>query len=420
MIDLKKAKADIAAYKKNIADRNLNIDVDEFLECEAEKNTLGQELDEMRNTKNIVSKEIPNLKDEEKMSKISEMKDLGEQISKKEILYKEKEEAYNYTLHRLPNFLDPTAALWKDDAANTAVDFFMEPTKFDFKPKSHWEIGETNNWIDLDKGAEVAGSRFWYLKWELALLNMAIINYAISFLTEKNFEFVIPPYMVKEASLFGTGFLPAGEDGLYHVNPGEEDLYLIGTSEIPLTSYHMNEVIEVNKPKLYFGYSACFRKEAGSYGKDMKGILRGHQFEKVEMVVFCKPDDSKKIHDMMVEVEESLWQSLKIPYQKLNVCSGDLWNPAMKKYDLEAWMPWQEKYREVTSCSNVWDFQSRRLSIKYINENGDKDFVHTLNGTVVALSRCLIAIMENYQTQDGRVEIPEVLRPYMGWKTHIR
>lgn len=225
--------------------------------------------------------------------------------------------------------------------------------------------------------------------------------------------------MVQEASLFGTGFLPAGEDGLYAVNPGDENLYLIGTSEIPLTSYHMNEVIDVTKPKLYVGYSPCFRREAGSYGKDTKGILRGHQFEKVEMVVFCKPEESKKMHDMMVGIEEELWQSLKIPYQKVNICSGDLGNPAMKKYDLEAWMPGQEKYREVTSCSNVGEFQSRRLGVKYVNEAGERSFVHTLNGTVVALSRCLIAITENYQQADGRVEIPEVLRPYMGGKTHL-
>lgn len=242
---------------------------------------------------------------------------------------------------------------------------------------------------------------------------MAIVQYAISFITSKGFEFVIPPYMVREASLFGTGFLPAGEDGVYAVNPGDDDLYLIGTSEIPLTSYHMNEVIDVETPKLYAGYSPCFRREAGSYGKDTKGILRGHQFEKVEMVVFCKPEDSQNIHNMMVACEEEMWQSLGIPYQKINIASGDLGNPAMKKYDLEAWIPSQEAYREVTSCSNVGEFQSRRLGTKYINAEGKREFVHTLNGTVVALSRCLIAIMENYQTQDGRVVIPEVLRPFM-------
>jgi seryl-tRNA synthetase len=293
-------------------------------------------------------------------------------------------------------------------------EFFMEKTVFDFKPKDHMEIGLAHDWMNLEKGAEISGARFWYLKGDLALLNMAIINYAISQLTAEGFEFMIPPYMVKEAALFGTGFLPAGEDGVYAVNPGEDDLYLIGTSEIPLTSYHMNETIDVAAPKMYVGYSPCFRREAGSYGKDTKGILRGHQFEKVEMVVFCKPEESAAIHDKMVAIEESVWQSLKIPYQKVNVCSGDLGNPAMKKFDLEAWVPTQQQYREVTSCSNMGEFQSRRLGIKHKNEQGKKEFVHTLNGTVIALSRCLIAIMENYQTADGKVAIPEVLQAFMG------
>ncbi len=417
MIDIKKAKADIEAYKDNIKKRNLDIDFDAFLELEKEKNNLSQKIDELRNRKNVVSKEIPTLGDRERIEKIQEMKDLGKNLGQLEEEYKKLEKEYLYILHRLPNFLDSTAAVGKDDEENRAEEFFMKKTSFDFTPKHHWEIGEAKNWIDLEKWAEVSGSRFWYLKWELAVLNMAIINYAISFLTQKGFEFIIPPYMVKEASLFGTGFLPAGEDGVYAVNPGEDDLFLIGTSEIPLTSYHMNELIDVEKAKMYFGYSPCFRREAGSYGKDTKGILRGHQFEKVEMVVFCKPEDSQKIHNMMVQIEEDIWQSLKIPYQKVNVCSGDLGNPAMKKYDLEAWMPGQERYREVTSCSNIGDFQSRRLGIKYINDQGNKEFVHTLNGTVVALSRCLIAIMENYQTADGKVMVPEVLQPFMGGKT---
>ncbi len=419
MIDIKKAKSDINSYKDNIKKRNLDIDFDAFLELETQKNNLSQKIDELRSTKNKVSKEIPTLSDDERNQKIKEMKELGVKLGELEEEYKDYEKKYLYTLHRLPNFLDPSTAIGKDDEENRAEEFFMGKTHFTFNPKHHWEIGEANAWIDLEKWADVSGSRFWYLKWELALLNMAIINYAISFLLQKGFEFIIPPYMVKEASLFGTGFLPAGEDGVYAVNPWEDDLFLIGTSEIPLTSYHMNETIDVEKPKMYFAYSPCFRKEAGSYGKDTKGILRGHQFEKVEMVVFCKPEDSQKIHDMMVQIEEDIWQSLKIPYQKVNVCSGDLGNPAMKKYDLEAWMPGQEKYREVTSCSNIGDFQSRRLGIKYINSSWNKEFVHTLNGTVVALSRCLIAIIENYQTEDGKVMIPEVLQPFMGGKTTI-
>lgn len=419
MIDIKRAKADVAAYKQNIKDRNLDIDFDGFLELEQEKNTLSQKIDELRNTKNLVSKEIPKLSPEERVKKIAEMKSLWDDLEKLETELKPLEEKVNYTLHRLPNFLDPSAAIWKDDEENRAEEFFMEKTSFDFTPKDHIDIGIANDWMNLEKWAEISGARFWYLKGDLALLNMAIINFAISKLTAKGFEFMIPPYMVKEAALFGTGFLPAGEDGVYAVNPGEDDLYLIGTSEIPLTSYHMNETIDVEQPKFYVGYSPCFRREAGSYGKDTKWILRWHQFEKVEMVVFCKPEDSQAIHDKMVAIEEEVWQSLKIPYQKVNVCSGDLWNPAMKKYDLEAWVPTQEKYREVTSCSNMWEFQSRRLGIKYKNSDGKKEFVHTLNGTVIALSRCLIAIMENYQTIDGKVVVPEVLQPFMGGKTML-
>jgi seryl-tRNA synthetase len=419
MIDLKRVKADIAWYKQNIIDRNLSIDFDAFLEIEEQKNTLAQKIDELRNTKNLVSKEIPKLSPDDKVAKIAEMKGLGDELEKLEEEYKPLEEKFNYILHRLPNFLDPSAAIGKDDEENRVEEFFLEKTAFDFTPKDHIDIALANDWANLEKWAEISWARFWYLKGELALLNMAIINYAISVLSSKGFEFMIPPYMVKEAALFGTGFLPAGEDGVYAVNPGEDDLYLIGTSEIPLTSYHMNETIDLENPKLYVGYSPCFRREAGSYGKDTRGILRGHQFEKVEMVVFCKPEESQVMHDKMVAIEEEVWQSLKIPYQKVNVCSGDLWNPAMKKYDLEAWVPTQEKYREVTSCSNMGEFQSRRLGIKYKNSEGKKEFAHTLNGTVIALSRCLIAIMENYQTKDWKVMIPEVLQPFMGGKTHL-
>lgn len=321
MIDLKRARADVAAYKEVIRLRNLSIDFDAFLELEAEKNALLQQIDELRNQKNVLSKEIPTLSADIRDTKIAESKKIGEELARLEETAKAIEEKYTYILHRLPNFLDETAALGLTDEENTPETFFLEPTKFEFPIKTHWELGEQHDWIDTEKGTEVSGARFWYLKGELALLNMAIVQYAIHFLTAKGFTFMIPPYMVQEASLFGTGFLPAGEDGLYAVNPGDENLYLIGTSEIPLTSYHMNEVIDVTQPKLYVGYSPCFRREAGSYGKDMKGILRGHQFEKVEMVVFCKPEESKKMHDMMVGIEEEMWQSLKIPYQKVNICS---------------------------------------------------------------------------------------------------
>ena len=240
------------------------------------------------------------------------------------------------------------------------------------------------------------------------------MQYVIAEMVKRGFTPVIPPFLVREPAMYGTGFFPADRAQIYHVNPDEDDLYLIGTSEVPLTSYHGDETIDVTHPIKYVGYSPCFRREAGTYGKDMKGILRGHQFDKIEMVSFCKPEDSQALHQEMVALEEHIWQSLGIPYQRLNICSGDLGNPAMKKIDLEAWMPGQSQYREVTSCSNIGQFQSRRLGIKYRKADGSSDYVHTLNGTVIAFSRCLIAIIENYQNADMTVRVPDVLVPFMG------
>jgi len=352
---------------------------------------------------------------EERTKKLEELKFLGEDQTLLEEELKLLEKDYFDILYRLPNFLDPTAAIGDDDGWNVVESAYGTPTKFDFEPKPHYEIWEAKGWMDTEKGSEVSGARFWYLKGDLVLLQFAIINYAFSVLTARGFSPVLPPVLVREPAMFGTGFLPAGEDGVYRVNPEEDDLYLVGTAEVPVTSYHANEIIEdLSTPIKYVGYSSCFRKEGGSAGKDMRGILRGHQFDKIEMVVFTKPEDSWRMHNEMIACEESIRQGLGIPYQKVNICSGDLGNPAMKKYDLEAWIPTQQKFREVTSCSNVGEYQSRRLQIRYRDENGKPQYVHTLNGTVIALSRCLIAIIENYQTSTGDVMIPEVLRPFMG------
>jgi seryl-tRNA synthetase len=329
------------------------------------------------------------------------------------------EKKWKEIYYKIPNLLDETAAVWNTDEDNIVVDTFLEPTKFNFKPKTHYEIGEVKWWIDIEKWSEVSWARFWYLKWDLVLLQFAIINYVMAKLVAKWFTPILPPVLVKEKAMFWTGFLADQEDWLYKVNPDDDNLHLVGTSEVPVTSYHANETLDLKNPKMYVAYSPCFRKEAWSAWKDTKWILRGHQFDKVEMIVFCKPEESQKMHDFMVWIEEEIWQDFKIPYNKLNVCSGDLWNPAMKKYDLEAWMPWQEKYREVTSCSNVWEYQSRRLAIKYKDDDNKSQYVHTLNGTITALWRCLISIIENYQTSEGNVKIPEILIPLMGWKTEI-
>jgi seryl-tRNA synthetase len=340
---------------------------------------------------------------------------VGEQIAAIETDLALTQESYDGMLWSLPNFLDPTAAIGPDESHNRVDGRYLEPTVFDFTPRTHYEIGEARGWIDIAKGAEVSGARFWYLKGDLVLLQMAVMQFVITEMVGRGFTPVIPPFLVREPAMFGTGFFPADRSQIYEVNPGEDNLFLIGTSEVPLTAYHSREIIDLsNGPIQYVGYSPCFRREAGTYGKDMKGILRGHQFDKIEMVCFATPDQSVALHDSMVALEEHIWQSLGIPYHKLNVCSGDLGNPAMKKYDLEAWMPGQSQYREVTSCSNVGQFQSRRLDIKYRKPDGSTEYVHTLNGTVIAFSRCLIALIENYQNEDMTVRIPEVLQNYMG------
>ncbi len=419
MLDIKIIREHPEDVKKNIKNRNLKLDVDSFLELDKKRNKLIVQTDELRALKNKVSKEIPTMSNEQRPEKIVEMKKVWEALKTLEISQKEIEKQWKDMYYRFPNILDPTAAIWKTDEDNTLESNFLEPTKFSFAPLTHYEIWEKKDWIDIEKGSEVSWARFWYLKGDLVFLQFALVNYALSQLGAEGFTPVLPPLMTKQKAMFGTGFYPADEDWLYQVNPELDELYLIWTAEVPVTSYHCNEVLELEKPKKYVWYSTCFRREAGSAGKDMKWILRWHQFDKIEMVVFCKPEESQKMHEQMVAIEESIWQSLKIPYEKVNVCSGDLWNPAMKKYDLEAWMPWQEKYREVTSCSNVGEYQSRRLNIKYKDKNGKKQFVHTLNGTVIALSRCLIAIIENYQTKEWNVKIPEVLIPFMWGKTEI-
>lgn len=419
MLDIKIIRTNPELVKEVIKKRYLNVNLDDFLEIDKEKLELITKVDDLRAIRNRVSKEVPNLNGQEKEEKIIEMKKLWEDLEKLEKKQEEVEERWKNLYYQIPNLLDPGAAIGRDDTENTLEDSFGEKTKFSFKAKEHWEIWEKKWWFDFEKAAEISWSRFWYIKWDLVLLQFAIINFVLAKLISKWFEPILPPVLVREFAMFWTWFFPAWEDGIYNVNPESDDLYLVWTSEVPVTSYHCNEVIDVEKPKLYVAFSACFRREAGSAWKDTKWILRWHQFDKVEMVCFCKPEDSKKMHDFMVEIEEEVWQELNVPYNKMNVCSGDLWNPAMKKYDLEAWMPGQEKFREVTSCSNIWDYQSRRLWIKYKDKDWNSNYVHTLNGTVTAIWRCMIAIIENYQTENGDVIIPEALVPFMAGKKII-
>jgi len=419
VLDLKIIRNNPELIKESIKKRNLKIDLDIFLDIDSKRNKLLVKIDKLREVRNRVSKEIPNLKDLEKKSKIIEMKQLWDDLKKIEQDKISLDKDFFELYYSIPNFLDKRAAIWLTDEENIVESTFLTPTKFEFKTKTHYEIWEKKWWIDIEKGSEVSGSRFWYLKWDLVLLQFAIINYAITKMVSYWFEPILPPILTREKAMFWTGFLPSDEDWLYQVNPWEDDLYLVWTSEVPVTSYHAWETLDLTKPKMYAAYSSCFRREAWSAWKDTKWISRWHQFDKIEMVVFCKPEESDDMHKKMVSIEENIWQWLWIPYQKLNVCSWDLWNPAMIKNDLEAWMPGQNKFREVTSCSNVWQYQSRRLWIKYKDDNWKSNYVNTLNGTVIALSRCIIAIMENYQTAEWDIVIPEILRPFMWWKDKI-
>ncbi len=419
MLDIKIIRNNPELVKDNIFKRNLELNLDKFLEIDTEKLDLIIKVDELRSIKNKVSKEITTLSNEDKKVKIIEMKKLWDDLTILEDRQKQVEEKWKEMYYKIPNLLDETASIWNTDEDNLVVYKFSEPTKFDFDIKSHYEIWEAKWWIDTEKWSEVSWARFWYLKWDLVLLQFALINYAMTKLVEKWFTPILPPVLVREKAMFGTWFFPAWEDGIYSVNPWDDDLYLVGTSEVPVTSYHCDEILDLEESKKYVAYSPCFRREAWSAWKDTRWILRWHQFDKIEMVCFCKNDESKQMHDFMINIEEDIWKGLWIPFQKVNVCSGDLGNPAMKKYDLEAWMPAQEKYREVTSCSNVWEYQSRRLGIKYRDKNGDLQYAHTLNGTVIAMSRCLISIIENYQTKEWNVKIPKALIPFMWGRNEI-
>lgn len=407
MLDIKFIKDNQELIQKNNISRGVKLDLDQLLTVYEERNALLQKIEDKRGLRNQQSKTKPT------PEIIEQMKLLGEEVKTLEIALKDKEQELNLLLWQLPNINMPDVPLGSESDSKVEKTFGDIP-QFDFAVKDHADLGKTLDLIDTEQGAQVSGARFWYLKNELAELQFALMQFVWTKMIAMGFKPLIVPHLVKENAMFGTGFFPADKNEIYTVNQEEDNLYLIGTAEVSLISYHADQVIDVKTPKKYFAMTPAYRREAGSYGKDTKGILRGHQFDKLEMVIFCQPEDSEKYHQEILSIEEEIWQELKIPYHVLNIASGDLGHPAAKKYDIEAWLPAQNMYREVTSCSNTTDFQSRRLNIKY-DKDGRKEFVHTLNGTGMAFGRALIAIMENYQTSDGHIEVPEVLRKYLSF-----
>jgi seryl-tRNA synthetase len=409
MLDTKFIKDNIDLIKKNNTSRNVKVDIDALIKLEEKRTELLHELENLRATRNQGSKSKPTPEE------IKNMKELGTQISKLEQEFKQTDSELQTILLQIPNINHESTPIGKDDSENQVLrEEGVKPT-FTFEPKEHFEIEHIKPLIDLERGAKIGGSRFYYLKDKLAILERALMQFAIDTLTSKGFELILPPVLVQEPAMFGTGFFPAEKNEVYSVNPGEDNLYLVGTSEVPLIYMYSGEVLDLkDAPKKYIAITPCFRREAGSYGKDTKGIFRVHQFYKVEMVVFCKPEDSWNIHEEILANEEGILRALGLPYQVLNICSGDLGFPAAKKYDCEGWFPGQGRYRELTSTSNTTDYQARRSNIKYKTDDGKREFVHTLNGTAVT-DRCLLAILENFQQPDGSVIIPEVLQKYTGF-----
>ncbi len=409
MIDINFIRQNPKAVKANNKLRHSKVDVDKILELDSKRRELVSQIDAKRAELNKKSQSKPSEKE------VAHLKSVGDDIKKLETKLKPVEDELRGLLIQLPNLTHESVPEGRDETGNVVVRTWGKKTKFDFRAKEHWELGEALGLIDSGRGAKVSGARFWFLKGDLVMLEFALIQYAAQFMRARGFIPMLPPMLVRERAMYGTGFFPADKNEIYKVNEAEDELYLVGTAEVPLASYHADETVAVaEKPLKYFGFSSCFRREAGAAGKDMRGIIRGHQFDKIEMFVFTGENDSWAMHEEMLSIAEEFWQSLGIPYQVLNMCSGELGAPNAKKYDIEGWLPGQGQYREVASCSHDMDFQARRLGIKYVDKDGNRKFVHTLNNTVCALGRALVMIMENYQEADGTIKVPEVLVKYFG------
>lgn len=419
MLDLKKIRTNTEEIKKALSNRgedfNENV-IDEIISLDEERRKILVEVETLKSKRNQVSAEIPKLKkaDQDVSSIMSEMKVLGEDIKNFDLRLKEIDDRIQYILLRIPNIPNPQVPEGETDEDNVEIKKWNEPTNFKFEPKAHWDLGTNLDILDFERGGKVSGSRFTFYKGLGARLERSIISYFLDKHTcENGYTEILPPYMVNRDSMTGTGQLPKFEEDAFKVE--NNGYFLIPTAEVPVTNMYRNEIfIGDQLPIKHAAYSACFRAEAGSAGRDTRGLVRQHQFNKVELVKFCKPEQSYEELDKLVKDAESVLQGLKLPYRIVRICKGDLGFTAALKYDIEVWMPSYNRYVEISSCSNFEDFQSRRANIKYRETLNDKpQFIHTLNGSGVAIGRTVAAILENYQREDGSIEIPEVLRNYM-------
>jgi len=416
MLDIKFIRENPEKVKKACEAKCVKADIDELLDIDRRRLESLQGIEDMRAKKNKANKEIQKAVNQREKNKIIlEMKELDKNSDRLDKTLRDLEKKLNKLMCRIPNIcLDGVPIGGEKDSL--VLEKIGEKPRFDFKIKDYMEIGESLGLIDIKRAAKISGTRFGFLKGEVALMEFALIKFAFDVLIKKGFIPVIPPVMIKSEMAMGMGFIQQTDDEEAYYLP-KDDLYLTATSEQALGSMHSGEIFkEKDLPKRYAGFSTCFRREAGSYGKDTKGIFRVHQFDKVEMFSFARPEDSEKEHKLLLEIQKELMDELKLPYQVVNIASGDLGLPAAAKYDIETWIPSENRYRETHSASTCTDFQARRLNIRFKSKSGKLNFVHTLNGTAFAIGRMIIAILENYQQKDGSVKVPEALQKYTGFK----
>jgi seryl-tRNA synthetase len=413
VLDVRALRDDPEPFRLGLARRDeaLAGDVDRLLELDERRRRLTTEVEELRAEQNRVSKAVGSASGEERDRLIASVREVSDRLRALEPELAGAEDELRALLARIPNVPHESVPVGETDEDNDLLREVGEPRSFDFEPRDHIDLGEGLGLLDLERAAKVSGSRFAYLTGAAVLLEFALVRLCLDRLMPKGFVPVVPPVLVREEAMFGTGFFPTDEGMIYSIR--EDELYLVGTSEVSLAGLHQGEILDPETlPRRYVGFSTCFRREAGAHGKDTRGMFRVHQFDKVEMFSFTHPEGSWDEHEFLLSCEEEIVQALGLPYRVMNVCTGELGASAAKKYDIEVWLPGQGRYRELTSCSNTTDYQARRLEARVRLQEGNRP-MHTLNGTACAVGRTLIAIMENHQREDGSVVVPEVLQPYL-------
>jgi len=418
VLDLRFIRTNPDIVRAALSNKRVEVDLDRLLDLDVERRQILVEVEALKAKRNDISKQVGILKKQgqDATAILSEMGDVGERIKSLDQRSRQVDEGLQELLYQLPNIPSAEAPVGKDDADNIEVFTWGEPRTFDWQPRPHWEIGEILNGLDFERAGKVSGSRFVFLKGDVARLHRALVAFFLDFHYRNGYEEVLPPVIVNSASYYGSGQFPKFKEDVFSL--AGTDYYLSSTAEVPLINMHRDEILDETKlPLRYTGYSGCFRSEAGASGRDTRGLIRQHYFEKVEMIQFTRPEESAQALEEITANAEEILRKLDLPYRKLLMCTGDMGFGQHKKFDLEVWMPSYERFVEISSCSNMSDFQARRANIRYRPDGGKPEFVHTLNGSGLAVGRTLAAILETYQNEDGHVTVPSILRSYVGAET---